>query len=70
MRPEAKSGLVGARQWAHLGDGSIVVAVLAAEVVPDAFSCLAISVLCNVPVDLELAVERLASEVIAGVARR
>jgi hypothetical protein len=67
VRSETSGVLVGARQWAHTGDGSIVVAVFAAELAPDAFSCLAISVICGVAVDLELAVERLMSAVIAGV---
>jgi hypothetical protein len=67
VRSETSGPFVGARQWAHVGESSVVVAVLAADFAPDTFSCLAITVFCNVPADLDLAIERLLSEVIAGV---
>ena len=70
VRFESKDDLIGARQWAHMGDRSMVVAVFAAELVPDAFSCLAISTLYNEAVDMDLAVERVTSEVIAAIELR
>ena len=50
-----------------LDERSMTFTVLAAEVVADVYSCLAISTICNEAVDLELEVERLASEIVAGV---
>lgn len=70
VRITANGAVVDGRQWVHLGDGSMVVAVLAAEVVPDAYSCLVITTICNQAVDLDLDAERLTSEIIAKVEPR
>jgi hypothetical protein len=67
LRVETKDALVGARQWVHLGDHSIVVAAFAADAIGDRIPCFVIAVICNQAVDLDLDVERLASEVISSL---
>ena len=69
FRLEAHEPLLVAKQWVHLGEASIVVAVAAAEWFPEAYSCLALSVLCTLPFDLDLSIERHLSAVIAGIQR-
>lgn len=69
MRLAANGPVVDGRQWVHLGDGSMVVAVLAAEVVPDAYSCLVITTICNQAVDLDLEAESLTADIVDRVER-